>query len=78
MPARPLPPGSRCGLRPPNEDRIRNYLIGFGELGLDTTAMEAHFAELLGAETSARLFHEIRSTLRSPNSIGGSGEIEPR
>ena len=41
------------------EDRMRNYVIGFTELGLDTAEMEAHFAELLGAETSARIFTEI-------------------
>ncbi len=45
------------------EDRMRNYLIGFTELGLDTTEMETHFAELLGAETSAKLFAEIKLEL---------------
>jgi hypothetical protein len=45
------------------EDRIRNYVIGFEELGLDFTEMEAHFGELLGVETSARIFREIRSSL---------------
>jgi hypothetical protein len=42
------------------EDRMRNYVIGFTELGLDTAQMEGHFAELLGAETSARIFREIK------------------
>jgi Glycosyl transferase family 2 len=45
------------------EDRIRNYVIGFTELGLDTAEMEAHFAELLGAETSAKIFTEIKMEL---------------
>jgi len=45
------------------EDRMRNYFIGFTELGMDTAAMEAHFAELLGAETSARIFTEIKMEL---------------
>jgi Glycosyl transferase family 2 len=45
------------------EDRIRNYVIGFTELGLDTVEMEAHFAELLGAETSARIFTETKLDL---------------
>jgi len=44
-------------------DRMRNYLIGFIELGLDTAEMEAHFAELLGAETAARIFTEIKPEL---------------
>jgi hypothetical protein len=45
------------------EDRIRNYVIGFTELGLDTAEMEAHFAELLGAETSAQIFAGIKLDL---------------
>jgi hypothetical protein len=45
------------------EHRMRNYVIGFTELGLDTAEMEAHFAELLGAETSARIFTEIKLEL---------------
>ena len=45
------------------EDRMRNYVIGFTELGLDTAEMEAHFAEFLGAETSARIFTEIKLDL---------------
>jgi Glycosyl transferase family 2 len=45
------------------EDRMRNYVIGFAELKLDTTEMEAHFAELLGAETSARIFAQIKREL---------------
>jgi hypothetical protein len=59
--------GRPLGAAYPNrwEDRIRNYLIGFGELGIDTADMEAHFAQFLGAETSARIFREIRSRLQS-------------
>ena len=45
------------------EDRMRNYTIGFGELGLDTAQMEAHFGEILGAETAARIFKDIRLEL---------------
>jgi Glycosyl transferase family 2 len=45
------------------EDRVRNYAIGFNELGFDTAEMELHFAELLGAETSARIFTEIKREL---------------
>jgi hypothetical protein len=32
-------------------------------VGLETAEMEAHFAELLGAETAARIFAEIRQEL---------------
>jgi hypothetical protein len=42
------------------EDRMRNYFVGYSELGLDTAEMEAHFAELLGAETSERIFTGIK------------------
>ena len=53
--------GRPLGLRYPNrwEDRVRNYMIGFTELGLDTAEMKAHFDEFLGAEASARIFTEI-------------------
>jgi hypothetical protein len=44
------------------EERIRNYFVGFTELGLDTAPMEAHFAELLGAERASRMFDELRAT----------------
>jgi hypothetical protein len=42
------------------EDRIRNYYIGFNELGLDTEAMEQHYAEHLGREVAARILDDIR------------------
>jgi hypothetical protein len=42
---------------------MRNYLIGFNELGIGTAEMEAHFAELLGAQTSTRIFAEIKTNL---------------
>ena len=45
------------------EDRIRNYVIAFNELGVDTAEMESHFAELLGAETSVRIFTDIKRQL---------------
>ncbi len=47
------------------EDRIRNYFLGFTELGWQTGEMEAHFAELLGAEKSDRIFSAIKSELKS-------------
>jgi hypothetical protein len=45
------------------DDRIRNYVIGFTELALDTAEMEAHFTELLGAETSARILTRVKREL---------------
>lgn len=57
------------GLPYPNtwEDRIRNYLIGFSELGLPTTEMEQHFEELLGEGVAARIFAQARRDLRLPD-----------
>ena len=37
------------------DDRIRNYLIGFREVGLPTEPMVEHFRELLGKDTADRL-----------------------
>jgi Glycosyl transferase family 2 len=34
--------------RPTWEDRVRNYRVGWGEIGWDVAPMEAHFRELLG------------------------------
>ena len=48
------------------EDRIRNYLLGWRELGLDTTEMEAHFDGLLGIEVSRRIFAETRRMIDRP------------
>ena len=45
------------------EHRIRNYMIGFTELGLDTAEMEIHFTEFLGTEKSARIFADVRREL---------------
>ena len=45
------------------DDRIRNYVIGFTDLALDTAEMEAHFTELLGAETTARILTRVKREL---------------
>jgi hypothetical protein len=45
------------------EDRCRNYMIGLRELNLPTAELEAHFAEVLGAENAARIFAAIRTEL---------------
>jgi hypothetical protein len=57
--ARPL------GVPYPNswEDRLHNYLVGFGELGLPTDALEAHFTELLGESVATRIIRQIREEL---------------
>jgi hypothetical protein len=45
------------------EDRIWNYLIGFGELGLPTAEMEAHFRGLLGEPTAGIVFERLKRQL---------------
>lgn len=45
------------------EDRIRNYLIGFSELGIDTSEVEAHFADVLGAEATAAITSRVKDEL---------------
>ena len=49
------------------EDRVRNYLIGFAELGLPTTEMESHFTELLGEALAKRIFADARQEIRRLN-----------
>lgn len=68
--------GRPMGQTYPNrwEDRIRNYLIGFGEIGWDTTEMQQHFRERLGQQTADRIFAAIRKELAA----GGEGqELDP-
>lgn len=42
-------------------DRIRNYLIGWSELGLDTGEIEDHFRALLGEDVAAPMLREIHA-----------------
>jgi Glycosyl transferase family 2 len=44
------------------EDRVRNYLIGFRELGLPTVELENHYGELLG-EAAGAIFKQVRQEL---------------
>jgi hypothetical protein len=45
------------------EDRIRNYLIAFTELGLPTTELESHFKELLGEPLATKIIADVRREL---------------
>jgi hypothetical protein len=53
------------GLRYANtwEDRIRNYMIGYQELGLATADVERHFEELLGEAIARPILSRIRDEL---------------
>ena len=44
------------------EDRVRNYLIGFRELGLPTAELESHYRELLG-EAAGPILEQTRQEL---------------
>ena len=56
------------GTRYPNiwEERIRNYWIGWTELGLDTTSLETHFKEHLGTEVFTRAQSQVDAELANP------------
>ena len=45
------------------EDRIRNYVIGFQELGLGTSEIEKHFTMLLGDGPAKSIFQGINEEL---------------
>jgi hypothetical protein len=45
------------------EDRFRNYLIGFHELGLPTEELEAHLIEKMGESAGATLIAAVRREL---------------
>lgn len=45
------------------DDRIRNYLIGFHELGLDTQEMEEHFRTLLGASAADKILSHMKQEI---------------
>lgn len=47
------------------DDRIRNYVIGWSEVGLDPTTIDAHFRELLGADAKG-LLEAARTELANP------------
>ena len=45
------------------DDRIRNYIIGFRELGMQTTEVEEHFRSLLGEDEANSIFQSIDNEL---------------
>ncbi len=47
-------------------DRVRNYYIGWGELGWDPTSMEEHFRELLGADPGELVLGQARTQAGNP------------
>ncbi len=50
------------------EDRIRNYVIGFKELGIPTAEMEAHFRELLGESVAGPILENAMLELADVSS----------
>ncbi|WP_419913752.1 glycosyltransferase [Hoeflea sp.] len=48
------------------EDRIRNYRIGFRELGLDEGPIGEHFSDRLGKENYKRITQKIDAELENP------------
>jgi len=48
------------------EDRIRNYMILFDELGLDRSPMVKHFEEFLGIEPAQAIVKRVEKELANP------------
>lgn len=48
------------------EDRIRNYMIGFRELGLDENPITEHFADMLGEDACNRIVQAVDRELDHP------------
>ena len=47
-------------------DRIRNYLLGFHELGLDAAPAIAHFQELLGVAPAREIVETVQREIQGP------------
>lgn len=47
-------------------DRIRNYYLGFQEIGWDVTPMELHFKETVGEEQFNSIRNEVRAEMTNP------------
>jgi hypothetical protein len=54
------------GYRNAWEDRIRNYLIGWNELGFDESVVVDHFTEHLGAELTDHVVESLEAERRNP------------
>lgn len=52
------------------EDRLRNYLIGFNELGLPTTELEAHFSTVLGSGVAKRIIVAVKEEIATATPAG--------
>jgi hypothetical protein len=48
------------------EDRVRNYLIGFTELGLDVSPVVEHFETQLGKEPARAIAERVRREMANP------------
>jgi hypothetical protein len=48
------------------DDRIRNYMIGFTELGWDLEGLKDHFVEFLGPWIARPIFERVESELAQP------------
>jgi hypothetical protein len=56
------------------EDRFRNYLIGFNELGLPTEELEAHTIEIMGEGPGKRTLAAVREELARLKLLWASDE----
>jgi cellulose synthase/poly-beta-1,6-N-acetylglucosamine synthase-like glycosyltransferase len=51
------------------EDRVRNYYLGWSEIGWDPGPMETHFRELLGATAAGTLLEQARLEVEHPLNV---------
>jgi hypothetical protein len=59
------------------EDRLRNYMIGFGEVGWDTRLVEEHFTELLGPGAAAPMIARVKAELSNLSNLSNLADKRP-
>ena len=57
------------------EDRIRNYMIGFTELGFDLGPLKDHFADFLGPEVARPIYDRVETELSENTQFKQLAEI---
>jgi hypothetical protein len=59
------------------DDRIRNYVIGFREIGWDTQEMQEHFRERMGRREADRVFTAVERELNGEPAADADDEDAP-
>lgn len=56
------------------EDRIRNYMLGWAEIGRSDDDIVEHFTQLLGAEAANKIIADVRKELSATNKEDSNGQ----